>query len=131
MLVLLMELGTESLYQKSSLVNVKLPGPTHNGRFQELTNRYVEASGKFRACRSEKAKHCARKGVTEARQAMDEYNRFTISIRGKSRFTYKILDEAEITKEFSTLLDTSMPPQTDQDIAIQHSSMQLEPHPHH
>ena len=60
------------------------------------------------------------KEAKEARAAMDTYNRYTIAVRGVSPDVYGILRMAKIETEFETLLSTTKPPPTPQDIAIQH-----------
>ena len=58
--------------------------------------------------------------IKDARSTMDRYNRHSIAIRGSSPDVYGILRKANIETEFETLLSTTMPAPTPQDIAIQH-----------
>ena len=60
------------------------------------------------------------KEVEDEQLKMDAYNRFTISVRGKSPDIYGVLNKANIVEEFATLLSVTLPSPTVQDIAIQH-----------
>ena len=55
-----------------------------------------------------------------ARLAVDSCNRYSISVRGASPEVYGILREADIVKEFATLLSVTMPSPSNQDRTRQH-----------
>ena len=51
---------------------------------------------------------------------MEDYNRYSISVRGATPETYGILKEADIVMEFATLLAVTMPLLTEEALELQH-----------
>jgi hypothetical protein len=58
--------------------------------------------------------------VIEAWTEMDNFNRYTISIRGATPEVYGILKEANVVREFARLLSVTMPAPVAQDHKIEH-----------
>jgi hypothetical protein len=58
--------------------------------------------------------------IEDAQRAVDSYNRYSISVRGGSPEVYQILNMANITNEFATLLKFTMPPPGNQQATLQH-----------
>ena len=138
-LALLIELGSDSHFQSTgSNIKVTTPDPTEKDGVEEYYSeaaQYIrdyaadQTSKKRRiekgavpdpALGKKKLTNVDKKKLKDARLIMDRYNRYTIAIRGASPNVYGILRKAKIETEFETLLRTTMPPPTPQDIAIQH-----------
>lgn len=112
---------------------IKITVPKYLGPFSTLENEYISAVQCLRQYgtivdanetvkqRRDPAKVNLRKTVQDKWLAMNEYNRFTITIRGASSDEYGGLKEAKLKEQFATLLSLTMPSPTAQDIAIQHT----------
>jgi hypothetical protein len=130
-IAMLLELGNNSCH-RSTNSQIKTTVPKYLGPFSTLENEYISAVQSLRqyetivdALETEKqrrdpAKVTLMKTVQDKWLAMNEYNRFTISIRGASSDVYGILKEAKLKEQFATLLSLTMPRPTAQDIATQH-----------
>jgi hypothetical protein len=129
----LMELGNESYHRGThSRIKVTPSPPLADGAFEELHNKWMSAVQALHTYRAQKKikrkrKHAKDaeetellKKVGDAQMAMDAYNRFTISIRGASPEVYGILKDANIVKQFETLLKVTLPSPTAQDTTLQH-----------
>jgi len=130
-IAMLLEFGNNSCH-RSTNSQIKITVPTYPGPFSTVENEYILAVQSLQQYetivhaqetvkqRRDPAKVILRKTVQDKWLAMNEYNRFTISIRGASSDVYGILKEAKLNEQFATLLSLTMPPPTAQDIAIQH-----------
>ena len=132
-LALLLELGNESAHKETnSKIEVKSQPAPAGATFQTLVDSYVAAekdledyrSKQLDAYRQRKRKdpmeEKMRKVVLDARSEMDNFNRYAISIRGATPEVYGILKEANVVKEFASLLSVTMPAPVAQDHMIQH-----------
>jgi hypothetical protein len=125
-LVFVMELGNESSYQDTQS-KIKTIGsqPLSDGGLRTLTDNWVVAKVnllKYRNTASPEKKIVEKlKKDVELRQlAMEGYNRYSIFARGASPDVYGILNEANIAKEFATLLAITTPSPTAETVATQH-----------
>lgn len=130
-IAMLLEFGNNSCH-RSTNSQIKITAPKNLGPFSTLENGYISAVQALRQFetvvntretvqqRRDPAKANLRKTVQDKWLAMNEYNRFTISIRGASSNEYGILKDAKLNEQFATLLSLTMPPPTAQDIAIRH-----------
>jgi hypothetical protein len=125
-LALLMELGAESTYQETrSKVKSTAAEPAPDGTFQQLTDDWLAAVKRLKQHRGRKG--CKRSRTEELKRevetrrlAMDSCNRYSICVRGSSSEVYGILKQADIARQFATLLRIAMPSPTNNDSAIQH-----------
>ena len=120
-LALLFELGNDSNHIATKS-KIKVTTPTFTTGFQELTDNWLAAErdlvrGKEQGD-SKSAKKQQNKNVKNTKLAMDDYNRYTIAVRGASSEVYGILVKAQVETEFATLLTTTMPSPTVQDESI-------------
>ena len=132
-LALLLELGNESRHKESnSKIEVKSQPAPAGATFQTLVDDYVTAEKDLEDYRSKQLytggkkkgqdpmEAKMRKVVLDAQNEMDNFNRYAISIRGATPEVYGILKEANIVKEFASLLSVTMPAPAAQDHMIQH-----------
>jgi hypothetical protein len=121
-----MELGNESCYKDNgSKIKCAASEPPADGEFRDLCDKWDAAVKKFENYRRRKKTkkdtlEIFKKAANEARLAMDSCNRYSISIRGVSQDVYGILREADIAKEFATLLSIIMPSPVDKRSTRQH-----------
>ncbi len=114
-LVILMELGNESPYNDNgSKIKCAASEPPADNEFEILCDALKIAEAELQAYRRNKniqkdtlAK--LKKKMNDARLAADSCNRYSISVRGVSPDVYRILEKANIAKEFATLLSIVMP----------------------
>jgi hypothetical protein len=129
-LALLMELGTEAFHGKTKKkIKVATPGPAGEREFQKLTREWVGATQALvnyqdeqRAKGKEPNKKMVKRLVADIaakQQAMDFYNRFIISVRGASPEVYGILNKADISGAFETLLRVAMPSPVNEKKSVQ------------
>lgn len=125
-LAVLMELGTESRYQDNkSKIKYATSKPHADGEFGNLCDVWDAAVKKLETYRKRK-KHRKetleqlKKVANDARLAMDSVNRYSLSVRGVSQDVYGILRDADIAKEFATLLSIIMPSPVDERSTRQH-----------
>jgi hypothetical protein len=132
-LALLLELGNESAHKETnSKIEVKSQPAPAAAMFQTLVDHYVAAekdledhrSKRPDACRKRKGKdpmeEKMRKVVLDVRNEMDNFNWYALSVRGATPEVYGILKEANVVKEFASLLSVTMPAPVAQDHMIQH-----------
>jgi hypothetical protein len=121
-----MELGKESNYQENqSKIKSMASEPVGDGEFEELSGGLMTAVTDLETHQKQPTKDRAtterlKKKVKEARLAVDSCNMYSISVRGASPDVYGILREANIVKEFATLLSITMPSPSNQDLTMQH-----------
>jgi len=135
-LTLLLKLGNESNHQIThSKIKVTIPESAAEGKFQELTENWLDAAKSLEEYRKRKKPKYRKRNpekkpkdpklvekqrvVKEARLAMDTYNRYSIAVRGASADEYGILRKANVETAFATLLSITMPSPAAQDRAIQ------------
>jgi len=123
-LALLMELGNESRHQPTS-TKCTVPQVCSNNTFQTLTDNWIAAAKQLRQQQDsekpdKKTVEVLKKKVKENRQAMDSYNRYSISVCSASSGVYGILTKAGIVEQFKTLLSVTMPSSTEEDHLIEH-----------
>lgn len=126
-LALLMELGTDSTHQKtrSKLKSTTPESSSDDDQLQQLAEDWMSAVNQLATYRkggNTTKDHIKklREEIEAKRQAMDSCNRYSISARGGGPDTYGILKEADIVKEFATLLCVTTPSSTAEDRALQH-----------
>jgi hypothetical protein len=125
-LTCVLELGNESVYQetKTKIKTTASAPPTHGQLrklMDDLTLAMDELDQYLGTESPTKTKIDQLKKIIEAKRlAMEDYNRYSISVRGATPETYGILKEADIVMEFATLLDITMPPLTEEALELQH-----------
>jgi hypothetical protein len=128
-LVLLLELGNESLYQGTNSKIKTTASPAGNSDFQKLTENWLAAVADLDQYRCQAVignRRSEKKQIEEKtvkivaeHSAMDQFNQYTIFVRGASPEVYGILKRADIGYEFQRLLGVTMRPPTAQDLRIQ------------
>lgn len=129
-IAMLLEFGNNSCH-RSTNSQIKITTPKNPGSFSSLEYDYLSAVrnlGHYETIanaqtvkqRRDPAKATLRKAVQDTWLAMNDYNRYTIAIRGSSSDEYGILKNPQLNEQFATLLSLTMPPPTAEDIAIRH-----------
>ena len=109
-----MELGNKSCYlDNSNKIKYFAPEPLANGAFGPLCDAWDKAVKELKDYRSggdtkKDILEGYKQKVNDARLAVDSCNQFSISVRGVSQQEYGILRQANIEKEFATLLSIVM-----------------------
>jgi hypothetical protein len=125
-LAILMELGNESHYKgNNSKIRYTTSEPPVDGEFGKLCDAWDAAVKTLESYRrqSKQQKETLeklKKEANDARFAMDSCNRYSLSARGISQDVYGILRDADIEKEFATLLSIIMPSPVDERSTRQH-----------
>ena len=125
-LTLVMELGNNSSFRDTgSQIMTTVPGPTSHGQLRKLVIDWEDAVDELARCQRDKT--VTKTGIDKLnhdiklkRLAMEQYNRYSVFIRGASPTVYNILKEADIVNEFATLLDITMPTPTPESLISQH-----------
>jgi hypothetical protein len=104
-LAILMELGCEQRFKgNGEKIKYLAAGPLADGAFRTLHTAWDAAAKDLKTNTKKNPAQGLKKKVSDARLAVDSYNRYSISVRGISPDVYGILRTAKITKEFATLL---------------------------
>jgi hypothetical protein len=129
-LAILMEFGAESKLEGGGNMITSVPSTTERPLFQNLRSAWAKANEELRlyhekpaAQRELRRDRELKDKVESCRRDMESWNRYSLCVRGASPEAYGILEEADITVAFQSLLDIVFQAPTGQERLVQ--SMQL------